>query len=129
MTNDKVRSKSESFFEKFCQRITFFIGSHVGSVTALIILVIAGGIFLWDCQSRLAVLLEDLLTMLSLVLLFFLQRSQNKDTLSLQIKLNELLKAVDQADTNLINVEQKSEEELKNLHDNGGSAAKENVDR
>ncbi len=109
--------KTNSFFEDLCQHITSLISSHTGSVAALIILISTSAILIWDSQSHLADVLEKFLTMLSLVLLFFLQRSQTKDTLSLQIKLNELLKAVDRADSSLINIEHRSEEELKTLHD------------
>ncbi len=105
-------------FETFCQRLTSFISGHAGTVTALIIFVAALIIFVWDVNSRLAIFVEDLLTLLSFVLLFFLQRSQSKDTLSLHIKLNELLVTGEKSDSNLINVEHKSEAELKDLHDN-----------
>ncbi len=57
------------------------------------------------------------MTVLSLTLLFLLQRSQTKATLSLQVKLNEILKAMQQTDNKMINVERLSEEDLKNLHD------------
>jgi|SRR5581483_2047835 len=51
------------------------------------------------------------------VLLFLLQRSQTKDTLAIQLKLNELLAAVHKASPALINVEKRSEGEVRRLHD------------
>jgi hypothetical protein len=53
----------------------------------------------------------------SFVLLFLIQRSQSKDTLSLQVKLNELLAAAHRASPELINVEDRSESEVREIHD------------
>src|SRR5262249_53544737 len=48
---------------------------------------------------------------------FLLQRSQAKDTLAMQVKLNELLAAVNQASSQLINLEDRSEAEVQQIHD------------
>ena len=112
------KQKRESFFEMFCQKLTSFIGSHWGTVFALCVFGFAVAILLIDSQSKTADVLEKILTMSSVVLLFFLQRSQNKDTLSLQIKLNELLASHEAADSKVIDAEHRSEEELEKLHDN-----------
>src|SRR5262249_14962957 len=59
----------------------------------------------------------QVVTAVTFVLLFLLQRSQTKDTLAIRVKLNELLAAVHKASPELINVEQRSEEEVRALHD------------
>jgi low affinity Fe/Cu permease len=48
--------------------------------------------------------------------LFLIQRSQSKDTLSLQVKLNELLAATHRASPELINIEDRSESEVREIH-------------
>ncbi len=55
--------------------------------------------------------------MSSFLLLFLLQRAQAKDTLAMQAKLNELLAAVNKASPQLINLEDRSEEEVRQVHD------------
>ena len=50
-------------------------------------------------------------------MVFLIQRSQNKDSLAIQLKLNELVAAVRGASNRLINVEDLSEEDEKLLHD------------
>jgi low affinity Fe/Cu permease len=50
-------------------------------------------------------------------MVFLIQRAQNKDTLALQLKLNELVAAVQGASNRLISVEDLSEAELKVLHE------------
>ena len=50
-------------------------------------------------------------------MVFLIQRSQNKDSLATQLKLNELVAAVKGASNRLIDVEDLSETELRLLHD------------
>lgn len=46
-------------------------------------------------------------------MVFLIQKSQNKDSLAIQLKLNELVAAHEFASNRLVNVENMSEEELK----------------
>jgi low affinity Fe/Cu permease len=55
-------------------------------------------------------------TIVTFLMVFLIQRSQNKDSLALQLKLNELVAAVEGASNRLIDVEDLSEQELKTLH-------------
>ena len=49
-------------------------------------------------------------------MVFLIQRSQNKDSLAIHLKLNELVAAVQGASNRLINVEDLSEDEVRMLH-------------
>ncbi len=49
-------------------------------------------------------------------MVFIIQKSQNKDSKSIQLKLNELIAATKTASNRLIDVESLSEEELNALH-------------
>jgi low affinity Fe/Cu permease len=51
-------------------------------------------------------------TVLTFLAVFLIQNTQNRDMLATQLKLDELLRAVDQARTGLVNLEQCSDEEL-----------------
>jgi len=55
-------------------------------------------------------------TIVTFLMVFLLQRSQNKESQAVQIKLNELLAAVEGASNRLLNLEDRSEEDLKELH-------------
>lgn len=46
------------------------------------------------------------------IMVFLLQRSQNKDTKAMQIKLNEIIAALEGANNSLINIENLSEKEI-----------------
>jgi low affinity Fe/Cu permease len=55
-------------------------------------------------------------TIITFLMVFLIQRSQNIDAHAIQLKLNELLAAMHGASNRLINVEDLSEEELAVLH-------------
>ena len=56
------------------------------------------------------------LTILTFVLIFLLQRSQNKAMLAIQLKLNEIVASQHGASNRLIDLENMSEEEVVQLH-------------
>jgi low affinity Fe/Cu permease len=62
-------------------------------------------------------IVEEITTMSSFLLLFLLQRAQAKDTLAMQVKLNELLASVQKASPSLINLEDRPEGEVRAIHD------------
>ena len=55
-------------------------------------------------------------TIMTFLMVFLIQRTQNKDSRALQIKLNELIAAQKGASNRLINVEDLSESEVRLLH-------------
>jgi low affinity Fe/Cu permease len=55
-------------------------------------------------------------TIVTFLMVFLIQRSQNKESLAVQLKLNELVAAIQGASNRLIDVEDVSERELAALH-------------
>jgi low affinity Fe/Cu permease len=55
-------------------------------------------------------------TIVTFLMVFLIQRSQNKDSLAIHLKLNELVAAVEGASNRLIDVESLTEDELNVLH-------------
>jgi low affinity Fe/Cu permease len=55
-------------------------------------------------------------TVVTFLMVFLIQRSQNKESLAVQLKLNELVSALKGASNRLIDVEELGEEELRVLH-------------
>ena len=55
-------------------------------------------------------------TIITFLMVFLIQRTQNKDSLALQMKLNEIVAALEGASNRLISVEDLDEEELHVLH-------------
>ncbi|QDU18483.1 low affinity iron permease family protein [Urbifossiella limnaea] len=59
-------------------------------------------------------------TIVTFLMVFLIQRGQNKDNQAIQLKLNELVAAVKGASNRLINVEDLTEEEVRVLHEHYG---------
>jgi low affinity Fe/Cu permease len=55
-------------------------------------------------------------TIVTFLMVFVIQQSQNKDSLAIQLKLNELVAALDGASNRLIDVESLSQHDLQVLH-------------
>ncbi len=55
-------------------------------------------------------------TIVTFLMVFLIQRGQNKESMSIQLKLNELVAAMAGASNRLINVEDLSESEVRTLH-------------
>lgn len=103
-------------FDKISTAIVKAVGSAwMFAVFLVIVLVwfIAGFFMKWNTDH--ALIISNIGTPVSLLLLFIIQQSQNKDTLALHIKMNELVKAMQDADSELSGIEEKSEKELKKL--------------
>jgi len=56
-------------------------------------------------------------TIITFLMVFLIQRAQNKETEAVQLKLNELVAAVKGASNRLIDLEEWNEDELNDLHE------------
>jgi len=54
-------------------------------------------------------------SLVTFLMVFLIQNSQNRDTEALQIKLDELIHAIEQADNSLLNLEELEQQELDEL--------------
>lgn len=51
-------------------------------------------------------------TIITFLMVFVLQNTQNKDSKALHVKIDDLIKAIDNADNDAIGIEQRTEEEI-----------------
>ncbi|WP_165069184.1 low affinity iron permease family protein [Paludisphaera rhizosphaerae] len=104
-------------FESLAERASKFAsgpwGTHVGF--ALIAFWLGAALVVGWTEAY--GIVDEFVTMSSFLLLFLLQRAQAKDGLAMQVKLNELLAAVQKASPTLINLEDRPEEEVRAIHD------------
>lgn len=103
--------------EQFAVWTTTWVGSSwafviAGAVTATWL--ITGPIFHFSDTWQLV--MNTISSIVTFLMVFLIQRSQNKDTLAMQIKLNEIVAALAGASNRVINVESLSEEEVRDLH-------------
>ena len=77
--------------------------------------VVSGPFF--EYSNAWQLVMNTISSIVTFLMVFLLQRSQNKEALAMQVKLNELLAAVKGASNRLINIEDLSEDEVRDLHD------------
>ena len=104
-------------FERFASAATRFTGSVAAFGIALgVVLVwaLTGPLFRFSDTWQLVV--NTGTTIVTFLMVFLIQQTQNKDGLAIQLKLNELVAAMEGASNRLINVEDLTSEELRTLH-------------
>lgn len=100
--------------ERFSLRVTTLAGSTPAFLIALLLIMtwaVTGPIFNYSEEWQLVV--NTGTTIITFLMVFLIQKSQNKDSLAIQLKLNELVAAHQFASNRLVNVENMTEEELK----------------
>ncbi|MGF7232826.1 low affinity iron permease family protein [Arachidicoccus sp.] len=116
---NKRRKNTSGFaakFDAFATKITHITGSSWAFLVALMIIIIwgiTGPIFQYSDTWQLVI--NTGTTIVTFLMVFVIQQSQNKDTLAVHLKLNELIAANEKASNRLIDVEDLTEEELEIL--------------
>jgi low affinity Fe/Cu permease len=103
--------------ETVSRMITQWVGSTAAFMIALIAVIawaITGPIFQYSDTWQL--IINTTTTVITFLIVFLLQRSQNKDAQAIHIKLNEIVAVLEGASNRLIDVEDLSEDELRTLH-------------
>ncbi len=104
--------------ERFSQLAVAWSGSAwaLGSAVAIIALwLLVGPFFGFSDTWQLAI--NTGTTIITFLMVFLIQRAQNKESRSVQLKLNEIVAALQGASNRLINVEDLSEDDVRKLHD------------
>ncbi len=109
--------KKLSFFEKFSNTITSWAGSsYAFSLAFLIILAWAASGPFFDFSETWQLVINTGTTIITFLMVFLIQKSQNKDSKAIQLKLNELIAADERASNRMVDLEDMTEEELDRLH-------------
>src|SRR4051812_31135303 len=114
-----LRHKKHGFktwFEKMAIHITRITGSSVAFLVAVLVIVswaVTGPLFHFSDTWQLVI--NTGTTIITFLMVFIIQQSQNKDSLAIQLKLNELIACDERASNRLIDVEDLTQEELEVL--------------
>jgi low affinity Fe/Cu permease len=102
------------------ERFSVWIGRATGSTPAFIgaagmilLWLVAGPLFSFSSEWQLVV--NTGTTIITFLMVFVIQRAQNKESVAIQLKLNELVAAYELASNRLVSVEDLTEEELQVL--------------
>ena len=104
-----------SHFSRWTAHATGHPGAFVLAALTIVVWLATGPLFAFSDTWQLVI--NTGTTIVTFLMVFLIQRAQNKDTLALQLKVNELIAAQKGAHNSLIAIEQFSEEELRTLHE------------
>ena len=105
-------------FRKFAQKTSQVVGtSWVFILAVLVILVwgISGPMFHYSDTWQLVI--NTSTTIITFLMVFLIQNTQNRDAKAIHLKLDELLKGVKGARTRFVNLEELSDKELESLQE------------
>jgi low affinity Fe/Cu permease len=115
--SDKKKSgekRKPSTFETLSTKVSKATGSTAAFIIALVIILtwlVTGPVFKFSDTWQLVI--NTGTTIVTFLMVFLIQRSQNKDFIAMHLKLNELIVSQDLANNRLVSVEDISEDDLK----------------
>lgn len=111
------KSNNNNFFERFANAATKFTGSSFAFISATVIVIVwalTGPLF--DYSETWQLVINTGTTIITFLMVFLIQKAQNKDGKAIQLKLNELIAANERASNRMVDIEDLSEKELDQLH-------------
>jgi|SRR6185437_9884953 len=114
----KQHSWMSAQFSHFAQATAFYTGQptcFLLAVVVVIVWIVTGPIFNYSDTWQLVI--NTGTTIITFLMVFLIQHTQNRDTLALQLKLSELVLAMKGAENKFASIEDLSDEELEELHD------------
>jgi len=103
--------------ERLAMAVSRFTGKGAAFAIALglvLVWIVTGPVFGYSDTWQLVI--NTSTTIVTFLMVFLIQRSQNKEALAMQLKLNEIVAALEGASNRLVSVENLSEAELTTLH-------------
>ncbi|WP_052273426.1 low affinity iron permease family protein [Flavihumibacter solisilvae] len=107
---------AKRFFTKISSKVTRATGNPITFIIAVLIIVawaVAGPIFGFSDTWQLVI--NTGTTIITFLMVFVIQQSQNRDTIAIQLKLNELIACNAKASNRLIEIEELTDDELDQL--------------
>jgi low affinity Fe/Cu permease len=115
--SNKRPKKKKGFFEKFSQWAVRATGSSAAFIVAVGIVVVwaaTGPIFKYSETWQLVI--NTGTTIITFLMVFLIQKTQNKDSKAIHLKLNELIAANTGCSNRMVDIEDITEDELDQLH-------------
>jgi len=103
-------------FHRVAVKVSRKVGSTSAFITALVVIVswIAGGI-VWGFNDTWLLIINTTCSVTTFLIVFLIQNTQNRESRAMQLKLDELLKAMRSARTDLVGLEELTDSELDDL--------------
>ena len=112
----KKASPARNTFYNFSTWVTKATGSPIAFLLACVVVIVwaASGHF-FDYSETWQLVINTGTTIVTFLMIFVIQQSQNRDTTALHLKLNELIAANDRTSNRLVASEDLTEEELETI--------------
>lgn len=114
-----MNDKKKSVFIKFAEKVACWTGSataFVMAVSVIIVWIISGPMFGFSDTWQLVI--NTGTTIVTFLMVFLIQNTQNRDSRAVQLKLDELIRATKGAHTVLLDLEELDDKELEKIHQN-----------
>lgn len=121
----------DHFFTYFANKMSCVMGSpwaFVVALTVVLVWALSGPVF--DYSDTWQLVINTGTTIITFLMVFLIQNTQNRDTHAMQLKLDELIRAIEEAHNSLLDIEELSEGELEKIRENFkklASAARKNA--
>lgn len=112
----KKKNRINQFFDGFSARVTRLTGSPWAFIIAFAVVLawaVSGPLFGFSDTWQLVI--NTGTTIITFLMVFIIQQTQNKDTTAIHLKLNELIASDQKASNRLVDAEDLTEEELQVL--------------
>jgi low affinity Fe/Cu permease len=105
-------------FHKFAVKVSKWAGSpsvFAGALALIVLWLLTGPVFHFSDTWQLVI--NTGTTIITFLMVFLIQNTQNRESAAIQLKLDELLRAGTKARTGLVDLEDLSDKELEQLHE------------
>src|SRR4051812_37793114 len=109
-------------FRRFAHNVSLAVGAPWAfglSLLLVLLWAVTGPLFHYSDTWQLTI--NTGTTIITFLMVFVIQNTQNRETRALQLKLDELIRAVEKARNELVDLEDLSDEELRRLHEQFGA--------
>lgn len=120
------RKRKASWFSRFAQRTSQLTGTPLAfglAVATILIWLISGPLFGFSDTWQL--IINTGTTIITFLMVFLIQSTQNRDSEALQLKLDELIRAMAGAHNSLLNLEELESDELDKIREQYSRLAEE----
>ena len=114
-------------FAKWTSRTAGHPATFIAAVLILLVWALTGPIFGFDNTWQLAV--NTATTIITFVMVFLIQNTQNRDSAAMQLKLDELIRAIDGAHNGLLDLEELSDADLARIRARYEALARESKEK
>lgn len=121
---------TSKWFTRFAKQTSKLAGRPIAFILAVVILIVwaaSGPLFGFGDTWQLVI--NTGTTIITFLMVFVIQNTQNRDTAALQIKLDEVIRSIEGAHNKLLDLEELDEKELEQIRENYERLAKEARDK